>query len=238
MNFPLGGAFNSRINLNLREDKGWTYGARSGFSGDEYAGEFSFSSGIRADATDSALVEVMKELKNYTANGPTDEEVDFMKNAVGQRDALAYETGIQKAAFIGRILDYNLPANYVEQQTKILRSMTKEQMKAMAQKYLQQQKSILKNINLEKKTEACWSPFLVSIKLHEIFEGFICAGTHRYRPWRYRGMGFSGLCPRRQTDLGNLHQHDQDGDRTDHLFYDRIRNCRRLKYEEGGKGRA
>jgi zinc protease len=140
MNFPLGGAFNSRINLNLREDKGWTYGARSGFSGDEYAGEFSFSSGIRADATDSALVEVMKELKNYTANGPTDEEVDFMKNAVGQRDALAYETGIQKAAFIGRILDYNLPANYVEQQTKILRSMTKEQMKAMAQKYLQPQK--------------------------------------------------------------------------------------------------
>jgi zinc protease len=140
MNFPLGGAFNSRINLNLREDKGWTYGARSGFSGDEYSGDFSFSSGIRADATDSALVEVMKELKTYAANGPTDEEVDFMKNAVGQRDALAYETGFQKAAFIGRILDYNLPANFVEQQAKILKSMTKEQMKAMAQKYLQPDK--------------------------------------------------------------------------------------------------
>lgn len=135
-NFPLGGAFNSRINLNLREDKGWTYGARSGFSGDEYSGEFSFSSGIKADATDSALVEVMKEIRNYAASGPTDAEVDFMKNAVGQRDALAYETGIQKAAFIGRILDYNLPANFVEQQTKILKSMTKEQLKAVAQKYL------------------------------------------------------------------------------------------------------
>lgn len=136
MNFPLGGAFNSRINLNLREDKGWTYGARSGFSGDEYAGQFSFSSGIKANATDSALIEVMKEIKEYVANGPTNEEVDFMKNAIGQRDALAYETGVQKASFIRRILDYNLPANFAEQQAKILKGMTKEQIKAMAQKYL------------------------------------------------------------------------------------------------------
>ena len=50
MNYALGGDFNSRLNLNLREDKGWTYGARSVFSGDEYTGDFEFSSGIRADA--------------------------------------------------------------------------------------------------------------------------------------------------------------------------------------------
>ncbi|HVK96352.1 MAG TPA: pitrilysin family protein [Flavisolibacter sp.] len=135
-NFPLGGSFNSRINLNLREDKGWTYGARTGFSGDLYSGEFSFSSGIKADATDSALVEVMNEIKNYIANGPTDEELNFMKSAVGQRDALAYETGMQKASFIGRILEYNLPANFVEQQINILKGMTKEQIKATAQKYI------------------------------------------------------------------------------------------------------
>jgi zinc protease len=72
-NYPLGGAFNSRINLNLREDKGWTYGARSSFTGDKYFGEFSFGSGIRANATDSALVEVMKELDNYSKNGITPE---------------------------------------------------------------------------------------------------------------------------------------------------------------------
>lgn len=140
MNFPLGGAFNSRINLNLREDKGWTYGARSGFSGDEYSGEFQFSSGIKADATDSALVEVMKEIKDYMTNGPDEEEVDFMKNAIGQRDALAYETGVQKAAFIRRILDYNLPANYTEAQAKILKGMTAEQMKSIARKYLDPEK--------------------------------------------------------------------------------------------------
>jgi zinc protease len=136
MNFPLGGGFNSRLNLNLREDKGWTYGASSRFSGDEYSGEWQFSSGIKADATDSALSEVMREVRNYLQNGPTAEEVAFMKNAVGQSDALRYETGMQKAAFIRRILDYNLPANYTEMQQKILKGMTKEQMNAFSKKYL------------------------------------------------------------------------------------------------------
>ena len=58
-NYNLGGGFNGRLNIRLREDKGWTYGARSGFTGDKYTGTFYFSSGIRADATDSALAEVL-----------------------------------------------------------------------------------------------------------------------------------------------------------------------------------
>ncbi|NOT52872.1 MAG: insulinase family protein [Chitinophagaceae bacterium] len=135
-NYALGGDFNSRLNLNLREDKGWTYGARSSFSGDKYSGEFEFSSGIRADATDSALVEVMKELNNYRENGITEAELGFMKNSLGQRDARAYETGFQKAGFIGRILDYNLPANYVDQQNKILAKLTKAEVDAVAKKML------------------------------------------------------------------------------------------------------
>ncbi len=135
-NWPLGGAFNSRINLNLREDKGWTYGARSGFSADKYSGTFSFSSGIRANATDSALVEVMKELKNYTTNGVTEEEIKFMKSALGQRDALLYETGFQKAGFIGRILEYDLPANYVDEQNKILAKITKADLDQASKKWI------------------------------------------------------------------------------------------------------
>src|SRR5439155_12829375 len=46
MNFALGGGFNGRLNIMLREEKGWTYGARSSFSGDQYGGDFEFSSGI------------------------------------------------------------------------------------------------------------------------------------------------------------------------------------------------
>jgi hypothetical protein len=97
MNYPLGGSFNSRLNINLREDKGWTYGARSFFSGDKYTGEFAFSSGIRANATDSALVEVMTELTNYYSKGITNDELNFMKSAIGQQDARTFETGFQKA---------------------------------------------------------------------------------------------------------------------------------------------
>jgi len=135
-NYALGGDFNSRLNINLREDKGWTYGARSGFSGDEHTGDFEFSSGIRADATDSALLEVMKELKNYSQAGINDDELGFMKSAIGQRDALRYETSGQKAAFIARILDYNLPANYVEQQNRILQNMTRADLNKIITKYL------------------------------------------------------------------------------------------------------
>lgn len=140
MNYNLGSDFNSRLNLNLREDKGWTYGARSSFTGDEYIGDFEFSSGIRADATDSALVEVMKEIKNYRENGITEAELKFMKNSLGQRDALQYETGLQKAGFIGRILNYNLPANYVDQQNKILAKLTKQEVDAVAKKMLTPEK--------------------------------------------------------------------------------------------------
>jgi len=135
-NYPLGGAFNSRINLNLREDKGWTYGARSGFNGDKYTGEFSFSSGIRAPATDSALTEVLKELKEFAANGVTEDEMNFMKSALGQIDAQRYETGFQKAGFIGRILEYNLPADYVDKQNEILKNITKAELDAVAKKWL------------------------------------------------------------------------------------------------------
>lgn len=124
------------MNLNLREDKGWTYGARSGFTGDKYTGSFSFSSGIRANATDSALVEVIKELKNYAKSGVTDDEVTFMKSALGQNDALRYETGLQKAGFIRRIQDYSLPADYVDQQNKILAAITKAEVSKQAAKWV------------------------------------------------------------------------------------------------------
>ena len=137
MNYVLGANFNSRLNLNLREDKAWTYGARANFSGDKYSVKYTFSSGIRADATDSALTEVIKEINNYAINGITEEEVTFMKSALGQRDALQYETMAQKSGFIGRILEYNLPGNYIEKQSSILNGITKPRIDDLAKKWLQ-----------------------------------------------------------------------------------------------------
>jgi zinc protease len=134
-NYNLGGGFNARFNIRLREDKGWTYGARSGFTGDKYTGTFYFSSGIRADATDSALAEVINLFKNYNTTGPDKNEVAFMKSSIGQSDARNYETGYQKANFVSRILRYDLPANFVEQQTKILNNIPASEVQELAKKY-------------------------------------------------------------------------------------------------------
>ncbi|MBI3500328.1 MAG: insulinase family protein [Bacteroidetes bacterium] len=135
-NYILGGAFNSRINLNLREEKGWTYGARSGFYGTKYAAPFTAQAGIKGDATDSAIVEFMKEIKNYADAGIKDDELAFTKSSIGQQDALRYETNGQKSFFIKRILDYNLSKDFVDKQQEILKKISKEEINKVAKKNL------------------------------------------------------------------------------------------------------
>ncbi len=136
MNYSLGGAFNSRINLNLREDKGWTYGARSGFSGNDRGSQFTASAGIKASATDSAVVEFIKEIKGFQEDGITKDELNFMRNSIGQRDARRYETPFQKAGFLGNIIRYNLDGSYVDKQADIIQNITHEEINALAKKYL------------------------------------------------------------------------------------------------------
>ncbi|MCH8904766.1 MAG: insulinase family protein, partial [Bacteroidetes bacterium] len=113
MNYVLGGSFNSRINLNLREDKGFTYGARSGFSGNKYPGTFTVSTSVRTSATDSALKEIMMELNNYVESGITEEELSYTKNSILNNDALNYETSFQKAGFLSQIIRYKLQRDYI-----------------------------------------------------------------------------------------------------------------------------
>jgi zinc protease len=140
MNYPLGGAFNSRINLNLREDKGWTYGARSSFNSDIEPGPFTASSGIKGAATDSAVFEFMKEISNYRDKGITGEELSFMKKSIGQRDALRYEAPGQKAGFLSRIITFKLDKNYVDEQNRIISTIKKEEIDDLAKKYLPSEK--------------------------------------------------------------------------------------------------
>jgi zinc protease len=143
MNYNLGGAFNSRINLKLREEKGWTYGARSYFSGGENPGPFTASAGVKADATDSSVFEFMKVITDYKENGITAEEVDFMKKSIGQSDALSYETPGQKAGFLRRIVHYDLEEDYVEDQLKILNKMTKAEIDKIAKERLKTQEMVI-----------------------------------------------------------------------------------------------
>ncbi|MCB0700146.1 MAG: insulinase family protein [Chitinophagales bacterium] len=142
MSYPLGGAFNCRINLQLREERGWTYGARSYFSANKYTGSYTFSSGIKANATDSALADFIKITNEFKKNGMTKEELQFTQSSIGQRDARNYESGYQKAGFLSRILDYNLPADYPQKQNEILAKMTVADMKKLTDDHLPSMKEM------------------------------------------------------------------------------------------------
>ena len=110
---------------------------------DAYSGRFVFNSSIKAEATDSALAELINIFNGYITNGVTADEMEFMKSAIGQRDALRYETGLQKLGFIGRILEYNLPANFTEEQTTILKNIKAEEINTLAKKWLNLDKMII-----------------------------------------------------------------------------------------------
>ena len=137
MNFAFAGAFNSRINYLLREIRGFTYGARGGFSaGNKFPGPYTISGGFRANSTDSTIIDIETELKKYADVGITDDELSFAKNAMAQSDALKYESPFQKLGFVKRILDYNLPKDYVKQQAEILKTISKAEINDRAKKNL------------------------------------------------------------------------------------------------------
>ena len=136
MNYPLGGAFNSRINLNLREDKGYTYGARSYFTGGPEEGFYQATASVRSDVTKEALVEFIKEISAFQKDGMTQKELDFMKSSISQSKALDYETPYQKAGLMRNIQRYNLDNNYSEQQTEITNEISRNELNQLAKEQL------------------------------------------------------------------------------------------------------
>ncbi|TND08734.1 MAG: zinc protease [Bacteroidetes bacterium] len=137
MNFVLGGNFNSRINMNLRENKGWTYGSNNQFTATQYSGHVVATAGVKWEASDSAVVEFIKEIRNYHDNGITPAELEYTKQSLIQREALAYESPDQKLLFLKRMQTYNLPEDFTVKQNEILRGITKEEIDALAKKHLQ-----------------------------------------------------------------------------------------------------
>ncbi|WP_428775096.1 M16 family metallopeptidase [Vibrio sp.] len=138
-NFNLAGNFNSRINQNLREDKGYTYGASGYLASNREVGAIVFNAQVRADATLASLQEMEKELARYSQQGMTDEELSFMRLAVGQQDALTYETPSQKSQLLSSILIYSLDKDYLQQRNRIVESVSKSTLNAIAQKWFDPQ---------------------------------------------------------------------------------------------------
>jgi zinc protease len=78
----------------------------------------------------------MKEITNYQKTGITPEELKFTQTSIGQSDARRYETNAQKAAFLSRIQEYGLKPTFVDEQNKILSTITPAEINSLASKYL------------------------------------------------------------------------------------------------------
>ncbi|MDF2184502.1 pitrilysin family protein [Grimontia hollisae] len=134
-NFNLAGNFNSRLNLNLREDKGYTYGAGGYVVGDQDHGRVVYQTQVRADSTVDAVREMQNELRTMAESGMTDDELAFLRLAAGQKDALSYETPGDKAGLIANMLRYQLPPDYKAQQKKIIETVSKDTLNKLAAKW-------------------------------------------------------------------------------------------------------
>ena len=99
-------------------------------------GWFEVSADVTADQTQVAINEMFAEIENYIEQVPTDDEPKFMRNAFTLSVALEFETPTSKARFLRQLQNYNLSKDYRKEQVRIIQSITKDEIKALASRYL------------------------------------------------------------------------------------------------------
>lgn len=134
-NYKLGGSFNGIFNLILREEKGFTYGARSSFSGGKNYGSFTASSRVRTDATLESVTIFKTEMEKYRQNIPQ-EYVDFTKSALMKNNALRFETLNALVDMLNTMSAYNLPEDYIKQEEAFVKELTPDKLLEYARKYI------------------------------------------------------------------------------------------------------
>ncbi|MFQ6612249.1 MAG: M16 family metallopeptidase [Fidelibacterota bacterium] len=135
MNVKLGGNFNGVVNMVLREEKGYTYGARTRFSGSAIPGLFTASSAVRTNTTEES-VKIFRDLMAAYRNPITDEDLKFTKNVLLKSNARRFETLGALRGLLDAIAKYNLPFDYIKDQERIIQNMTVESHNALARKYI------------------------------------------------------------------------------------------------------
>ncbi len=135
MNTVLGGAFSSRLNLNLREKHGYTYGAQSQFDMRLGAGPFVAAAGIQTDKTAEALTEFFNELDGILKTVPAD-ELTRAKHYVSLRYPLGFETTGDIATRLEQALIYRLPEDYFSTYVQKIEAVSAAEVQRVAQKYI------------------------------------------------------------------------------------------------------
>lgn len=139
MNTILGGSFASRLNQNLREEHGYTYGARSSFDFNVLPGPFTASAAVQTDVTDKSLVEFMKEL-NGILEPVSDEELTRAKNFVALRFPSRFQRVASIAEQLGEAELFGLADDYFDTYVERILAVTKEDVQRVARKYLDPEK--------------------------------------------------------------------------------------------------
>jgi zinc protease len=124
MNYTLGASFGSRINMNLREVHGYTYGARSGYSLYREGGPFTAGGLVKTDVTGPATKELMTELKRIQTDPPTEAELKMARDASIQSIPGQFETTNATAAAMSSIFLYNRPLDYFATLPEAFRAVT------------------------------------------------------------------------------------------------------------------
>ncbi len=135
MNTILGGSFTSRLNQNLREARGYTYGAASRFDMRRAAGPFTASAEIVSAKSDSALLEFMKELNGIRQSVPGD-ELSRAKRYLQLQLPGNFETTQQIAAALVPVALYGLPLDYYNNYVQNIEAVTQADVARVAQQYI------------------------------------------------------------------------------------------------------
>ena len=136
MNTILGGYFGSRINYDLREKHGYTYGARSSFNTRIHPGDFSVDADVRNEVTDSSVERIIDNLRRITSEEVTDEELQTVKNYLTGLFPLQLETANAVATRVINLKLYGLPRDYYSTYISQINSLTRQDILRAAQKYI------------------------------------------------------------------------------------------------------
>jgi zinc protease len=136
MNRILGTGPSSRLFLNIREDKGYTYSVGSGFSAGKYRGTFTANSPVRTEVTEGTIREFMNEFNRIRNEKVSATELDNAKRAIIGNFALALENPQGRLQNIITQKLYNLPANYWDMYPQKVEALTVDDIQRVAQKYI------------------------------------------------------------------------------------------------------
>ena len=161
MNAALGGLFTSRLNTNLREEKGYTYGVRSQFQYRSLPGPFSIAASVRTDVTGPAVSETVKELRAMIAKPLSAKELSNARNSQVLSLPGQFDTNASVSASMANTYVYNLGLDYYTLLPQRFASVTDKQVQQVAKKYLQPEKLIVIGVGDQTKI----APQLAKLKL-------------------------------------------------------------------------